>query len=185
MSPETSRTIPDRAYVWVSIRRMKAKHPLVHLTTIRRKYKDKVYETRLLRRSTREGDKVRNETVANLSRLPAEVIELIRLALAGHKLVPASDAVQVKRTLPTGHVRAVLGMMKKLGIADLLSSRSSRERDLVMAMIAERVLDPTSKLGTVRRWETSMLGDDLGVEGSDVDELYGALDWLLERQARI
>lgn len=164
---------------------MKAKQSPVHLTTIRRKYKDKVYECHLLRRSTREGDKVRNETVANLSHLPSDVIEVLRLALTGQKLVPASEAVQTRRTLPTGHVRAVLGTMKKLGVAELLSTRPCRERDLVLAMVAERVLDPASKLGTVRLWETSTLAGDVGVEGTDVDELYGALDWLLERQARI
>ena len=164
---------------------MKGKHSPVHVATIRRKYKDKVYECHLLRRTTRVGGKVLNETVANLSHLPNDVIELIKLALSGQKLVPASEAVQTKGSLPAGHVRAVLGTMQKLGIADLLSSRSCRERDLVLAAIAERILDPASKLGTVRLWQTSTLASELGVGDAEVDELYGALDWLLERQSRI
>lgn len=143
---------------------MKAKRAPVHLSTIRRKYKDKVYECHLLRRTVREGKTVRNETVANLSHLPADVIELIRLALSGRKLVPVEDAMQVERSLPTGHVAAVLGTMKKLGIAELLSTRPCRERDLVLGMIAERVLHPTSKLGTLRLWGTTTLAADVGVE---------------------
>lgn len=164
---------------------MKAKRAPVHLSTIRRKYKDKVYECHLLRRTVREGKTVRNETVANLSHLPADVIELIRLALSGRKLVPVEDAMQVERSLPTGHVAAVLCMMRKLGIAELLSTRPCRERDLVLGMIAERVLHPTSKLGTLRLWGTTTLAADVGVEDAATDELYGAMDWLLSRQARV
>ncbi|MEI6503920.1 MAG: transposase, partial [Armatimonadota bacterium] len=131
------------------------------------------------------NDKVRNEMVANLSHLPSDVIDLIKLALSGHRLIPASEAVQTETAMPAGHVRAVLGTMKKLGIADLLSTRGCRERDLLVGMIAERVLHPTSKLGTVRLWQTSTLAAELKVTDAKPEELYPALDWLLERQARI
>ncbi len=164
---------------------MKLRHIPVHLSTIQRRYKDKVYECHLLRRTFREGKKVRHETVANLSALPPEVIEVIRMALSGRKMVPADGAFEPLKSLPTGHVRAVLGVMKNLGIAELLSSRRSRERDLVMGMIAERVLYPASKLGTVRLWQTSTLARDLGVEDARVEELYEALEWLLARQGQV
>ncbi len=139
----------------------------------------------LLRESYRDGGKVKNRTLANLSHLAPDVIDVIKRALAGEKMVSAEDAVQTEKTTPAGHVRAVLGTMKKLGIADLLSVRRCRERDLALGMIAERVLHPTSKLGTVRLWKSSTLAGELGVEDAKPEELYGALDWLLGRQARI
>jgi transposase len=139
----------------------------------------------LLRESYREDGKVKNRTLANISHLADDKIDLLRRVLSGEKLVGADDSVEAVESLPAGHVRAVLGTMKKLGIADLLSSRSCRERDLVLGMIVERVLHPASKLGTVRLWQTSTLASDLGVEDADADELYSALDWLLERQSRI
>jgi len=164
---------------------MKTKRQPVHVATIRRKYKDKVYECHLLRRTVRDGDKVRNETVANLSDLPNPVIDLIRRALAGEIFVPASEALVTESSLPTGHVRAVLATMKHLGIADLLATRGCRERDLVLGMIAERILHPCSKLGTVRLWKSSTLAADLEILDASANELYKALDWLLQRQERI
>lgn len=139
----------------------------------------------LLRESYREDGKVKNRTVANLSHLPPEMIEMLKLVFAGKKVVPSEQAGQAVSTLPCGHVRAVLGMMKKLGIPELLASRDSRQRNLVLGMIAERVLSPTSKLGTVRSWTSSTLGAELGIEDADADDLYEALDWLLSSQPRI
>ena len=139
----------------------------------------------LLRESYREGGKVKNRTIANLSHLPPEKIDLLQRVLAGEKLVSASELVETTATLPSGHVRAVLGMMKKLGMADLVSSRPCRERSLVLGMIAERLLHPASKLGTLRLWGTSTLASELGVEDAKPEELYKALDWLLGRQNRI
>lgn len=139
----------------------------------------------LLRESYREDGKVKNRTVANLSHLPPEMIEILKLVFAGKKVIPAGEGVQTDRTLPAGHVRAILGTMKKLGIPELLATRDSRERDLVLGMIAERILYPTSKLGTVRMWQATTLGSELGVEDADADELYDALDWLLASQNRI
>ena len=128
---------------------------------------------------------MRNETVANLSDLSAPIIDMIRRALAGQVMVPAGEALVTEGSLPTGHVRAVLGTMKRLGMEDLLSTRRCRERDLVLGMIAERLLHPCSKLGTVRLWKTSTLAADLDVLDASEDELYAALDWLLARQERI
>jgi len=139
----------------------------------------------LLRESFREGNKVKNRTLANLSHLPMDVINTIKRALAGQKMVPVDEDFETERSIPAGHVRAVYGTMKRLGIPGLLSTRRSRKRDLVLGMIAERVLDPTSKLGTVRLWGTSTLASELEIEDADVDELYGALDWLLKSKARI
>ncbi|HVD01761.1 MAG TPA: IS1634 family transposase [Candidatus Dormibacteraeota bacterium] len=158
----------------------------VHVSTTRRHYKDKVYETVLLRRSYREGGKVKNETVGNLSHLPADLIDLIkrRLGDPDQRFVPVRD-LELKRSLAHGHVLAVQQMMRKLGFSALLDPASSRDRDLVLAMIAARVLEPASKLATTRLWQESTLATDLGVADADEDELYRALDWLLARQPKI
>ena len=157
----------------------------MHVATTKRTYKGKVYATHLLRRSYREGSKVKHETLGNLSHLPEEVIDLIRRSLAGEHFVSAREAFTIERSIPYGHVRAVLGTLRKLGLEPLIASKRSRERDLVVALIAERILHPTSKLGTVRLWGLTALGGELGVSGARVNEVYAALDWLLERQERI
>jgi len=157
----------------------------VHVATTRRHYKGKTYETHLLRRSYREGGKVRTETLGNISHLPPELIELVRRGLRGEHFVPAADALEITRSLPHGHVAAVLGTLRTLELERLIERRPSRERDLVTAMIVARLLTPGSKLATSRRWTQSTLADTLGVAEADEDELYGAMDWLLERQDRI
>jgi transposase len=139
----------------------------------------------LLRESYRENGKVKNRTLANLTALPLEQIELLSRVLKGETLVPADDAFRIVRSLPHGHVRAVLAMLRRLGLESLIASRSCRERDLVVAMIAQRILHPSSKLAATRLWETTTLAEELGVGDADVDELYAALDWLLQRQKRI
>jgi hypothetical protein len=143
----------------------------------------------LLRESVREGKKIRKRTVANLSKLPPEVVEVLRRALRGETLVPVGEVFQVERNRPHGHVAAALGSLKRLGVEGLIASRPSRERDLVVAMIVARILEPRSKLATARGLgeETgfSTLAEELGVESATADELYGALDWLVERQGRI
>lgn len=139
----------------------------------------------LLRESRREGGKMVKTTIANLSKCPPHAIEALRLALRGVELVPKEELFAVERCIPHGHVEAVLGFMRKLGIDKLLSSRPCRERDLVLAMIAQRLLDPCSKLATTRVWHTTTLARELGVEDADANELYGALDWLLKRQGRV
>jgi hypothetical protein len=156
----------------------------VHVVTTTRRYKGKVYQTHLLRRSYREGARVRNETLGNLSHLPAHVIDLIRRTLRGETLVPA-DHFEVVRSLAHGDVHAVLTTMDRLGVGRLLASRRCPEADLVAAMVAARVLAPHTKLATTRWWQTRTLADDLGVRDASEDDLYAAMDWLLERQDRI
>ena len=158
----------------------------VHVTTQRRHYtgkdgRERVYETHLLRRSWREDGKVRNETVANLSKLPAETIELIRRSLAGERLVPAGQQAQVTRSLPHGHAAAVHAMARTLGLPALLGPPGP-ERDLAYALIISRVLRPASKLATLAWWDDVTLGPDLGVAGTSTDGIYAAMDWLHERQ---
>lgn len=141
--------------------------------------------TYLLRESYREDGKVKNRTLANLSSLPLEQIELLSRVLQGETLVPAGDAFRMIGSLPHGHVYAVLAMLRRLGLESLIASRPCRERDLVVAMIAQRILYPSSKLAATRLWETTTLAEELDVSDTDVDELYAALDWLLQRQKRI
>src|SRR5829696_8022103 len=151
--------------------------------TVRRGKRE--YKSHLLRRSFREDGKVKKETLANLSHLPDEVIELIRGALAGRRYLDADGAFDVERSLPAGHVQAAMVMARRLDLARLLDRAPSRERDLCMAMICQRVIAPASKLGTVRALGQSTLASELGLHDVDEDDLYAAMDWLLERQARI
>jgi Transposase DDE domain len=156
----------------------------VHVATTRRHYKDRVYETHLLRRSYREGGKVKTETVGNLSHLPPELIDLVRRGLAGERFLPAAG-MEIRRSLPHGHVAAALGALRATGLERLIDARRSRQRDLVVGMIVARLLAPGSKLATARRLSQTTLGATLGIEGATEDELYAALDWLGARQARI
>ena len=157
----------------------------MHVVTNRIRRGEKEYTATLLRRSYRQDGKVKKETLANLSHLPAEAIDAIRRVLAGESLMSADDAFEIERSLPAGHVNAALIMARRLGLAELLDPRSSRDRDLCMAMIVSRVICPGSKLSTVRSLGQSTLASELGVEGVDEDDLYAAMDWLYERQARI
>lgn len=153
----------------------------MHLSVTRRHYKDKVYETTLLRRSYREGGKVKNETLANLSHLPAETIGLIRESLAGKSHVVAGAGWQINRSLPHGHVAAVLSQAKALGMAELLGPPCP-ERDIALALIVARVCRPASKLATTRWWQSTTLAEDFGVGDASSDDVYAAMDWLVERQ---
>jgi transposase len=157
----------------------------IHVVTNRRQGKGRQYVTHLLRRSYREGGKVRNETVGNVSHLPEELVELVRAGLRGEPVGVLSEAFEIERSLPAGHVIAALAMGRRLELARLLDRRPCRERDLVMAMICQRAIGPASKLGTVRAFGQSTLADELGVADADEDDLYEAMDWLLVRQQRI
>ena len=139
----------------------------------------------LLREARRERGKVVKKTIANLSKCPPKAVEALRLALRGVELVPKEELFAVERSTPHGHVQAVLGVMRKLGVDALLASRPCRERDLVMAMLAQRLLDPCSKLATTRQWHATTLAQELDVEDANANELYAAMDWLLQRQSRI
>jgi len=157
----------------------------VHVVTTRRRYKGRVYATHLLRRSYREGEKVKNETVGNLSHLPEPLIEVIRRALRGEAFVPVGERLQILRSKPHGHVQAVRAAMQRLGFESLIASRASPERDRVCAMVAARVLAPHTKLATTRWWGTTTLSEEYGVEAADENDLYAGMDWLLERQGAI
>ncbi len=144
----------------------------------------------LLRESWREGKKTRKRTIANLSNWPPEKIELLRAVLKGATVVSdLASSFQTTRSMPHGHVSAVLGTIRKLGMDRLIASRRSRQRDLVVAMVASRILFPGSKLAVSRglgsEARSSSLGHVLGVEDVDEDELYAAMDWLLQRQPAI
>jgi transposase len=162
----------------------------VHVATTTRAYKGRVYQSHLLRRTYREGGKVKHQTLGNLSHLPPDLIETIRCRLRGESSAD-SRPWEILRTFPHGHVLAVLGTLKSLGMETILASRTSRERSLVIAMMAARILQPASKLATARALQeetaTTSLGLELGLgpERIDEQELYGALDWLLEHQIRI
>ncbi len=139
----------------------------------------------LLRESRRQGKKTLKTTLANLSGCPWPAIEAFRLALRGVEMVPKEEMFAVERSIPHGHVEAVLGMMRKLGVDKLIGSRACRERDVVLGMIAQRILEPCSKLATTRVWHTTTLAQELGVEDAHANELYDTMDWLLARQGRI
>ena len=144
----------------------------------------------LLRQSYREGGKVRKRTLANLSKLPPEAVEGLKILLKGGTAIKnLEEAFEIIRSRPHGHVAAVLGMLRKLELEQLIDSERSRKRDLVVTMIVARVIDPSSKLATARGLNpetcVSTLGELLGVASADEDELYAAMDWLLERQGKI
>jgi len=139
----------------------------------------------LLREGWREGHKTRKRTLANLSDWPQEKIDTFRRLLRDEPLVSPQDLLSTQKTLPHGHVEALLLAMGKLGLDSMISAKPCRERDLVLAMIVARLLDPCSKLATTRQWHSTTLAEELGVSEAMEDELYQAMDWLLERQGRI
>ena len=161
----------------------------VHVATTRRKYKGKVYETHLLRRTYREEGKVKHETLGNISHLPFEIIEIVRRALKGEIFSGVQEDFEIVRSLPHGHVAAVLGMIRKLKLDTIISPVACNQRDLVLAMIVSRILAPCSKLAAARGLGTetlsTSLGEVLGIESVDVGELYRSMDWLVMRQAEV
>jgi hypothetical protein len=161
----------------------------VHVVTTRRKVGDKVYSNHLLRHSYREGNQVKSRTVANLSSLPDHLIEVLRLGLKGEAVGPAAGQMDLVEARPHGHVAAVVGTMRELGFDRIFATRKSREKDLAMALVAGRVLHAGSKLSLsgllAEGSRSSTLGQVLGVEGADENELYAAMDWLVARQEKI
>src|ERR1017187_6199700 len=157
-----------------------------HVATIKTKGKDgALYTSHLLRRSYREGGKVRHENLGNLSHLPVEIIDVIRVMLAGRRLGDLDKDFEIERSLPHGHVAAVLGVLRDLGLERLLGRERSRERDLVVAMICQRLIGPGSKLSATRRFSQTTLADELSLGEVTEAELLAAMEWLLERQGRI
>ncbi len=141
--------------------------------------------TILLRESYREGKKVKKRTIANLSHLPMHQIELLRAVFQGVDLQPAGLGFVVERSQPHGHVEAVHRMMERLGLPGVIAGKPCRERDIVLALIAARIVDPQTKLATTRSWAATTLADTFGVAEADEQDCYAAMDWLLARQDRI
>ena len=143
----------------------------------------------LLREGWREGKKTRKRTLANLSHWPSAQVDLLRRVLKGETLVSPDDTLQLARSLPHGHVAAVLGALRQLGLEKLLDRKRHRRRDLTVAMIASRLIEPRSKLATARGFRqqtaSSSLGSVLELDNADEDDLYEAMDWFLPRQQRI
>ena len=177
----------------------------MHVVTNHKTVGDKVYRSHLLCHGYREDGKVRKKTLANLSHLPDEIVELVRKALKGDAtpapgpaMAPLVDGggknlqVLAPGTAPTvmdnrfhGQVMVVLEVMRRLGLGEIISRRACPERDLVLAMIANRIITPRSKLATVSWWKTNTLVDELGLGDADEDDLYDAMDWLSPRQGAI
>ena len=168
---------------------MAARSGAMHVARNKRTYVAKsgerrVYESVLVRRTYRDGGKVRHETLANLSALPGEAVAAIEATLKGERLVPAGQAVTITASLPHGHVAAVAAMAGKLGLPALLGP-AGRHRDLVLALVISRVVRPGSKLSTACWWDDTTLGTDLDVAGASTDDIYAAMDWLAGRQDAI
>jgi hypothetical protein len=161
----------------------------MHVATIKKRHVDKaglerVYESHLLRRTFREDGKVKHETLANLSALADEQVELLRASLRGESFVAATAAATVLRSLPHGQVAAVVAQARTLGLPQLLGP-AGRHRDLALALIVSRVIRPRTKLSTLSWWADTTLGVDLDVADGSTDEVYTAMDWLLSRQDSI
>lgn len=155
-----------------------------HVVTNTRTYKGRTYRTHLLRRSYREGDTVKKETLANLTPLGDATVQLVREALRGQVFVRVEDAFDIVGSRHHGHANAVLGAIQRLRLDSLLGP-ASRERQLVLLMVAARILDPRSKLATANCLRTTTLPELLDVAGATEDDLYAAMDWLLERQEQV
>ncbi len=164
---------------------VKAKTEAMHVVRVVSRQRGREYTSTLLRNSYREDGKVKKQTLANLSHLPEPLVELIRAWLAGERFLAVGETLPIRRSLPHGHVAAVLGMLRSLGLPGILERRPSRMRDLATALVAGRLIAPASKLATAALLGQSTLGACLGVEGADENELYAAMDWLLARQGRV
>lgn len=154
----------------------------MHVAKIVRKHRGKTYVSHLLRQSYRHDGKVKHRTLGNLSHLPHRLLDLIQRSLAGEAFVSPAEAFRTTRSRPHGHVEAVLTTCRRLDLENLLAAKPSRQRSLILALIAQRILFPCSKLATTRYWHTTTLAEELGVGDAQRKELYAAMDWLLGRQ---
>jgi transposase len=157
----------------------------MHVARIERKHGGRTYVSHLLRQSYRHDGKVKHRTLANLSHLPEHVIDLVRRSLQGEVFASEEETVRTLASKPHGHVEAILTTFDQLGLEELLASRASRQRSLVLALIAQRLLFPCSKLASLRYWQSTTLADELEVGDASTTELYQAMDWLLRRQEDI
>jgi len=157
----------------------------MHVAVVPSRQRSGQYSSVLVRQSYREDGKVKHRTLANLSKLPPAVVDTVRAMLRGEAVGPLAESFEILRSLPHGNVQAVLGEIGELSLNKLIAARPRRERERSVAMIASRVLQPESKLATVRSWESSTLASELGVSDANEDELYAAMDWLLEQQPKM
>lgn len=157
----------------------------MHVAKIERKHGERTYVSYLLRQSYREDGKVKHRTLANLSHLPEPQLDLIRRSLQGEVFLAANESIRTVQSKPHGHVEAILTTCRNLGLENLLASKPSTQRSLVLALIAQRLLFPCSKLASLRYWQTTTLADELELNETSTAELYQALDWLLDRQDAI
>lgn len=161
-----------------------SKPPAMHVATMKRRHGDREYTYHLLRQTYREGAKVRHRTLANLSHLPPDVIDLVSRVLKGDLPAVSSGTIEVVASAPHGHVAAVTTAARALGFPEILGP-PSKERDIAFALIVARVLRPGSKAAASRWWTRTTLAQDLGLGGVGTDEAYGAMDWLIGRQDAI
>ncbi len=157
----------------------------MHVAVVPSRQRSGEYSSVLVRQTYREGGKVKHRTLANLSKLPPAAVDAVRAILRGEQVGPLADSFEIVRSLPHGNVLAVLGQLRQLGVERLIAARARRERELATAMIVSRVLQPASKLATVRGFDSNTLAGELGVADADEDELYAAMDWLLEQQPKV
>ncbi|MFI5268375.1 MAG: IS1634 family transposase [Chloroflexota bacterium] len=163
----------------------KAPTGAMHVARTKTTVRGKVYESVLVRQSYRVGQQVKHRTLASLTHLPAHVIKAVERAVHGEPLSGSGAGLTIQQSWPHGHVAATLGTARQLDMEAVLDPRPSRQRDLVLAMVVARVLEPASKLATSQLWDTTSLARTLGVERADENDLYAALDWLVERQEAI
>jgi transposase len=164
---------------------MKRPAAAIHVAKIVRQHHGRTYVSYLLRRSYRQDGKVKHHTLGNLSHLPERLIDIIRRSLRGEAFLSSAEVFRTVATKAHGHVEAVLAAFRRLDLENLIASKPSRQRSLVLALIAQRILFPCSKLATTRHWHTTTLAEELAVADADSKELYAAMDWLLRRQAEI
>jgi transposase len=161
---------------------MKNPSGAMHVAKIVRRHNGKTYVSYLLRQSYRDNGQVKHRTLGNLSHLPARLLDVIQRSLRGEAFVSPAEAFRTTASKPHGHVEAVLSTCRKLDLESLLTTKPSRQRALVLALIVQRILFPCSKLATTRYWHTTTLAEELDVGDADRKELYAAMDWLLRRQ---
>lgn len=157
----------------------------MHVAKIVRKHRGKTYVSHLLRQSYRHEGKVKHRTLGNLSHLPPRLLDLVQRSLAGETFVSPAEAFRTTQSRPHGHVEAVLTTCRQLDLENLLATKPSRQRALILALIVQRILFPCSKLAATRYWHTTTLAEELGVGDASRKELYAAMDWLLRRQQDI
>jgi transposase len=164
---------------------MKQPSGAMHVAKIARKHGGRTYVSYLLRQSYREDGKVKHRTLANLSALPECLIDVVRRSLQGEVFLPANEAVRTLASKPHGHVEAILTTCRQLHLEELLASKPSRHRSVVVGLIVQRLLFPCSKLAALRYWQSTTLSDELELTDISTKEVYQALDWLGQRQRAI